>query len=228
MINQAGIYKLVNKFNQKIYIGKSINLYKRIQRHAYSENRKNNNQVIDRAIKKYKWKNFDIEILHISEAISNVELLALEVAFINFYNSTNKRKGYNILMFAFDRTGIKHSQKTKKKIAKYKPNLGKKFTLAHRKNISLSKKGDKHPNWQKKHKTVTIAKMKLARKTRPFTYKKPIKQINLITGETIKIWPSAVDAAYSLNLKSKYASSGINKVCRGIKKKMYNFRWEFV
>jgi group I intron endonuclease len=57
---KPGIYKLTNKINNKIYIGKSNNLYKRIiiHRGAYY------NSLICRAIRKYGLNNFEWEVLY--------------------------------------------------------------------------------------------------------------------------------------------------------------------
>ena len=88
------IYKITNKVNKKIYIGQTINsIEKRFQRHINDAL----NYVVDthlaRAIRKYGKDQFEIELI---ECVSNqIELTTRERYWINFYNSTNSKIGYN-------------------------------------------------------------------------------------------------------------------------------------
>lgn len=81
------IYKTTNLINGKIYIGKE------------SRNKKKyygSGVLLNRAIKKYGLDNFKKDILEIG-IITNEELNKREIYWINFFNSTNKKIGYNIL-----------------------------------------------------------------------------------------------------------------------------------
>jgi group I intron endonuclease len=122
----AGIYKLTNRINDKIYIGKSINLYNRMITHKSNKAR----YCIDFAIKKYSWENFKIEILAEFDKINNIELLALETAFIEYFESLTTQNGYNVCLFGNDNVGIKRTEEMKKR-------------------YSLSKMGNKNPNYGK-------------------------------------------------------------------------------
>lgn len=88
------IYKATNKINNKIYIGKTNNLERRIKEH---QNKKNQtNCLFYRAIKKYGIKNFDWKIIDIIEDNKANER---EKYWINYYNSYYKNKnsnGYNM------------------------------------------------------------------------------------------------------------------------------------
>lgn len=56
------IYKIVNKINNKIYIGKTNDIQKRIKRHLRSVKNKINRYLYV-AINHYGWENFDAEII---------------------------------------------------------------------------------------------------------------------------------------------------------------------
>jgi len=323
--DKPGIYKLLNKINQKEYIGEAMNMNKRIQRHRYC-----NKLCIQKAIKKYGWDNFEVEILHYyDDNVTKLTLRALETAFIDFYNSLSPH-GYNIILFDISdciekareqRSPFTAEQKKQMSIIAKKNYLGKngkiikakikekrklqdmshlqkkvrqidlktgltikiwdsmrsaavglnkskisandigavcrcinksafgfgwefdqsstisrypikksyprKFSKETKKRMSISKMGENHPNWGKKHKQSTIYKMKLARKRCPIVSQKPVKQINMKTGEIIKIWDSPTIAAKFFSPK-KYARDTIYKVCNNKKKSYRGYKWEFV
>ena len=89
------IYKITNKINNKIYIGQVYNksIQDRFNRHIKEAN-PNNPILVDRAIYKYGKDNFVIE--QIDEATSLEELNQKEKYWIKYYNSTNRKIGYNL------------------------------------------------------------------------------------------------------------------------------------
>lgn len=91
------VYKITNKINNKIYIGQTNNLKRRIQEHKHD---KRNNHPIHNAIKKYGWENFEIEILYQGENYNEEEK-----KWITYYDSRNKTKGYNIVSGGQDSCG---------------------------------------------------------------------------------------------------------------------------
>lgn len=90
----AGIYKLTNKVNGKIYIGQSNDIHQRWSKHAYDARQENPSNLISRAIKKYGWENFEKEILFQIE--SEKERDCKEIELISLYNSTDLSVGYNL------------------------------------------------------------------------------------------------------------------------------------
>lgn len=85
-LKKCGIYK-INYDNNRIYIGQALSVYSR----ALEHNSKNK-QLCDKALKIH---NATIEIL---EEVSDILILdEIETKWINFYNSTDKSIGYNIL-----------------------------------------------------------------------------------------------------------------------------------
>lgn len=167
---EAGIYKLTCNINGKIYIGKGIHINKRINRHKNTKNEKNATGYLHRAIRKYGWDSFEVEILEIVENFNKLKdnnlLLEREAYYISIFDTSNENKGYNICKFSTDRTGVAMLEETKDKIRKAntgnpklisanlgktlsqetkdkisQSNLGKKKSKEHSENISKGKKG---------------------------------------------------------------------------------------
>lgn len=229
------IYKLTNIINNKVYIGKTNHIIRRLKEHQFKTY---TNTYLANSIKQYGWHNFNYEILEEFDNIDNLELLALETAYIEYYNTTNKDIGYNLLLFNFDRTGIVVSDETREKIRT--ANLGRKHS-----DISKHKMSLWHIN-----KTVSEAtklkmslnkKGKWAKEKNPFYKKsipeyikesvrvvccKAIKQIDIDSNKIIKEWRSATDAAIYLGNINRKADIG--KVCLGKKKTAFGFKWEFI
>lgn len=85
--NLSGIYK-INFPNGKIYIGKSNDIKRRMKEHLYD-----NRTTVDRAIKKYGLKEF--ELLEEIEPNNNELMQSKEKYWIEYFNSNNKKIGYN-------------------------------------------------------------------------------------------------------------------------------------
>lgn len=141
---KAGIYKCTCKHNGKIYIGKSVNIYKRMDRHKNCHKSMSSKYHFQNAIIKYGWESFEIEILEVFENFNkqtdNHLLLERESFFIRLFNSTDPNKGYNICKYSTDTTGIPLSKSHKDKIRKSL--LGRTFskeTKEKMKNAQLGK-----------------------------------------------------------------------------------------
>lgn len=97
-----GIYKITNKINNKIYIGKSINIKERWNEHIresllpeekWALNKRGEQTPIHKAIRKYGKENFSFEVI---EECSVEELNKKEIYWISLLNSSNREIGYNI------------------------------------------------------------------------------------------------------------------------------------
>lgn len=84
-----GIYKITNKINNKSYIGQSTNIQRRINEHRWAN--ENSRIPFHKAIDKYGWDNFQVEIL---EECNLEDLNERESYWIQFYNSYGE--GYNM------------------------------------------------------------------------------------------------------------------------------------
>lgn len=152
------IFKTTNVIDRKIYIGKAINK---------SESYLGSGKLLKLAIAKYGAENFLRETIDISE--TRLDLAEKEVFWIDFYNSRNRKIGYNITKGGEGFNGP-HSKETREKISKIsrllaqdpehgkkisKALLGKKHSDERRRNESLAKRGEKHPCYGKHHSEET-------------------------------------------------------------------------
>lgn len=135
------VYKHTTPSN-KVYIG--ITSRKPHQRWeggiGYSHN-----VYFSSAIKKYGWNNIKHEILF--ENLTKEEAERKEIELIAYYDSTNRKKGYNI-----SNGGNLTSKETREKISKAlkgrtAPNKGKPMSEEQKKKIGKAHKG-KRPNYE--------------------------------------------------------------------------------
>lgn len=129
------IYLLINKLNNKKYIGQTININKRFNRH---KNANGGCHKLYNSIKKHGWNNFEYSILEIH--YDSYEANNAEIYWIAKLDTINT--GYNILpggIINGPRTGQKNSKEHNEKISK--AHKGKIKSAEHRKNISLAQKG---------------------------------------------------------------------------------------
>jgi len=165
---EAGVYKLTSTGSNKIYIGKAVNLYLRLNQHKNSENRKGiKGYYIQNAIKKHGWSSFTVEILEIFEVFDktkdNKKLLERESYYIELFDSTNVNKGYNICKYSTDRTGLTVSEETRRKISL--ASLGKPKSKEAIEKMRKTKTGVPH----KGHSPEALVKMRQSKlgKSRP-------------------------------------------------------------
>lgn len=131
-----GIYKITCLINQKVYIGQSILLNKRLNSHfSHLKRGVHHNAHLQNAFNKYGEENFVIEIL---TKCNEEELDNLERYFISIYNSMNKNFGFNLMNGGQDSRRY-FTQEVKDKMSK--SNKGRIFSDEHKKHISLSQKG---------------------------------------------------------------------------------------
>lgn len=139
--NKAGIYKLTCNATGKIYIGKSINLMRRLQTHKYCENKNKGRCYFENAIIKYGWESFSVEVIEIYESFDKTNVLDCqmiverEAYYISLFDSTNNEVGYNICKYSQDRTGHFHSNETKMKMRESK--LGKPLSEKHKEKLRI-------------------------------------------------------------------------------------------
>ena len=106
------IYKIENQINHKVYIGQTNNFAKRMIGHksvAFNPKASNYGLHFYYAIRKYGWDNFSKEIIEeISDEESQEYVDERERYYIELYDSTNRKKGYNV-----DLGGINGERKLK-------------------------------------------------------------------------------------------------------------------
>lgn len=148
IMKKVGIYQIVNKVNQKKYIGSSIRLQGRRKRH-FSELNCNihHSQALQRAYNKYGKDNFNFFILEYCE-VEN--LLEREQYYLD-----NLKPEYNICKIAGNCLGTKNSEETiqKKKVSnkKYWDKVGRPYKeklAKKKKKYALIKQQKKQRNLQ--------------------------------------------------------------------------------
>ena len=134
--NKSGVYILINNINNKLYVGSSINLTKRMVSYFYYTNSDNESKsVIIRAMKKHDISNFSLGIKELCKKDSQI-CLELEQKWIDYY-----KPSYNVLKIAGNSSGYKHKIETINKLKelfteKNHPNYGKILSPQTREAIS--------------------------------------------------------------------------------------------
>ncbi len=207
----AFIYKITNKINGKVYIGKTEkeNPYERFEEHKqdYKKERKEIRPLY-RAFNKYGIENFSFEILEQSEIPEEREVFYIQQ--FNSYVGFNKSNGYNATLGGDGKKYIddllvvekyiEEEEKSIKKIAKeLKIDVGSISTIL------------------KKYK-VKIRDPKL------YTSLK-VLQIDKKTKQVLNEFESLSDAA--LYLKDERKRQHITEVCQGRRKSAYGYIWKF-
>lgn len=232
------IYKITNIINDKVYIGQTtLALKKRWSGHCCPSALKNN-MLITKAILKYGKENFRIETLEICKTLEDLNLR--EIYWISFYNSLNKKIGYNTKPGGKFST---HSDETKQKI-KEKLALSEKFknkkvwnkgltiaTSNKLKIIGKSKQGQKRN---------LLTKLKMSNAKKGKSAKDIFKNLNKLKGTASKYgkdillldedknilqsFETILDALRFLKIKRNNGA-----VAKAIKnnKKYKNFYWEY-
>ena len=126
------IYKITNTDNNKIYIGKTKEYYKktkfgiesRLQNHincALSKSKANDCPRLYNAIRKYGKDKFKVELL---ESTTEENIDDREIYYIKSYDSTNPNIGYNIALGGGGRSVVEVNDDIRNKISKAQTNKG--------------------------------------------------------------------------------------------------------
>lgn len=131
-MKKIGIYMIINKVNNKKYIGSSRNLTQRRRSHLYKlRHGKHENNHLQNAFNKYGEENFKFDII---EECSIEDLAKKENENIKEWKTLLRDKGYNIS----PKTGNKEvSQETRNKLSI----LAKNRTTEHKKKLAESRRG---------------------------------------------------------------------------------------
>ena len=173
------IYLFRNSKNGKLYIGKTISPYNnRFAEHKFNALTKNLNNYFYRAIRKYGWDEFDKYVIFQTEELENTTdnkklidsvVCQKEIEFIDKLKTNNSKFGYNLTKGGDGIAGFKFSEEIKKQ-------------------MSINRSGENHPNFGRKYERGT-----------------PIYQIDLF-GKIIKQWKNTAEASDFLNIKSSNIS----------------------
>jgi group I intron endonuclease len=106
------VYLITNLINGKKYVGQTSETLNRRWTKHQSNARRENQQAICRAIRKYNAKSFRVEV--ISECDSKQTMDTAEKHFIEKYNSNNPKFGYNLTGGGEGVIGWHHTEARKK------------------------------------------------------------------------------------------------------------------
>lgn len=212
---KIGIYCIYNKSNNKVYIGKSINIYKRIVGHISllkRKDKKSENEYFINSWNKYGKNNFDYKVLEYFDKIDEKELNNKELFWITKYNSINSKFGYNLRRDSSTKCIIHPKTRIKYKIA------GKKRMSILKNREILSK------SLREFWKNNPDIKRKCQLKTSVTRTKYKILQYDKKTNKLIKIWDSVM---LILQENPSYKRSNINSVLQGHKPTIYGYIWKY-
>lgn len=223
-LKKSGIYKIVNTVNGKIYIGSAKSFIVRFRLHKSDLilNRHRNGHL-QNAWNKYGKKNFKFIIIEVIENPTKKKLDSREQYWMNFYDVTNRDKGYNISTKAGSQLGFKHSEATKRKLSKihkskrFKPFIKRLIKSGYRPKHSKEERQKLSESLLKFYSTPLgkrIAREKgrkrIGRKVSKMTGQK-------ISRELLKFFRSSRSKQVKLNLRKAHLGS---KLSRKIKKKI--------
>ena len=104
---ESGIYMIKNEENGKCYIGSSVNIRKRIETHRqYLVSGRHPNKHLQDAWSKYGKMVFSFAVL---ERCEWTMLMQREQAWIDYYDASNRNKGYNMCPHAYSVLGRKYT-----------------------------------------------------------------------------------------------------------------------
>jgi group I intron endonuclease len=163
----CGIYCIQNKVNKKRYIGQSVTIEKRMNRHKLELNKGVcPNPYLQRSWYKHGENNFSFKIIEICKV---EELDEKEIGYIKKYNSNVKDgKGYNISWGG------------------NAPMKGADITEEHRKKLSIANSGENNAMWGKKLTKEHLEKMSKALKGKKHSEEANMKAALSSAGRLVK------------------------------------------
>lgn len=210
--------------NGKRYCGYSSN----IERRWRNENEYKTQKLVYRAIQKYGWNNIKKEIIYVFD--NSQDALKQEAICIEQMDLLNTNNGYNMIpgggnpphgLQYVSEEGYKKMQENGKRLANeiWEDKEKRAFVIkrmkeeTHKKRMLMSKE-----ELKEKYGKANIGR------TSPNA--KPVLQIDLKTNQVINEYPSARQAALSLNLDAS-SGSNIQRTARGIGKSAYGYGWRW-
>lgn len=117
-----GIYLITNKINGKKYVGQSVDIMRRYSEHLRSgqpdlyskKSERDSKTPIHLAMQKYGVNNFSLTVL---EECLEQDLNEREKYWINYYQTTDKTKGYNVTDGGQDNLSLKGEQHSQAKLS---------------------------------------------------------------------------------------------------------------
>lgn len=235
------VYLITNLVNGKKYVGITHNsIEQRFQEHLAKSRCKNGNWKLHRALRKYGFDNFKLELLE--DNISKEQIGERETYYIGLYDTLNS--GYNMTLGGAGTSGYKHNPEhvksyihkiiTPERNKKISEALkGKSFNTEHKRKLSEGMK-----NYHKTHDNSFKGKQH-TQKTKDIISSKNTKHkilmIDSKTEEILKEFDNCMKAAVWIvenqNKTTKIGTIGrhITCLCMGISdcKTAYGYKWKW-
>lgn len=239
--NKCGIYCIKNIINNKIYVGKAVSIYSRIQNHIYAlrKGSKDENRHLISAWNKYGEDAFIYYVLE--EVELNEELLREREDFwIVNLDATNHTKGYNIRRDSSTKMIVSKETKellSKSVSGKNNPNYGNKWSQEQREKFSKKLKeqyaneervanlkatrkaiANRNHNWEQNPELKKLMKKKVSEKETIYVF----YQYDKNTNQLIRIWNSLYEI---LQEHPTWKRHNIYAACSGEKPSIYGYVW---
>lgn len=233
----CGIYKIENTIDKKVYIGQSVDIYKRWTGHKNKlDNNKHQNNHLQRAWNLYGKNNFRFDILE--ECFKDL-LNERECYYIELMHSMDQNHGYNLTSGGSSKMSYSKETINKMSIAK----KGKPLSDEHKKKLSEVHKGRVFSEETRKklseanmgHEVSEETREKLRKahsgkklseeskeKVRKTRIKKPVIQFDK-NGNFIREYESVALAGQINNIPPTNISAG----CKGKRKTVRGFIWRY-
>lgn len=248
-----GIYSITNKINGKRYIGKSSHIPSRFSDHKNAlknfcndpeKYKRAVNRHLANAVKKYGIDYFDFEVIEEFDLLDPSQLADAEVKWIEFYNTTDRDFGYNLVKDSSSNVVVHEETKKLLSIAnsgESNPNFGNNWTEDMKKNMSEIKKAQhesgmydhmKTDEWRAKLSEWSTAswkdeerKRKMARKVAEATSTLRFEQYDKVTGELVGTYNNLLEI---MDKYPDFHKISIYSACNGWKKSYKGYVWKSI
>ena len=200
------IYKIENKQNQKVYIGKTVNTIRERWMEHLDDARRGDNSLLHKAIRKYGENGFYVDFV---EQCSNDELNIKEIYYIALFQSHLTQNGYNMTLGG--EGAMKYSDK----------DILELWSVGLR-ACEIAERLGASPNTISQRLKFLVEDGE-ARKRYFDTRKKSVIQYD-INGEPVRIWDCASNAEITLGI----SKGNISKCCNKTQVIAGGYLWKFV
>lgn len=217
-----GIYHIINKVNDKRYIGSTVNLSQRKNQHFYKlERNVHTNRYLQAAYNKYGEDSFEFRVI---EYVSIDNLTKAEQYWVDYYQTSGLL--YNLRKDVTNNAGVKKTEEQKKKIGDF--HRGKKLSEKQLEQMRVAFTGKKH-----KQETKDLLSQQKTGQLNPMYNKcgkenhnsKPVYQVDIDSNQIIRQWDCASEASRELKISH-------SRICACARNRRYvksagGYKWQY-